>query len=204
MGRVNGMKEKLHLPLYDAFDVADKVRLEAAMQAQNDNRVIRFFTTIQSKTRLETNLQAPNILPSGNLFEGRALRVVCSPVNKAVDEKDKPVPDYSMERFLSALLFQSVTTLLVGEKVMIEVPTYYFPAGAGVWLPTGQPGGQASNGEPDPMATFRFAEPVMIEAHQNFRVELQFPRSVPDDVRHAYGPFRLWVVLDGYMTRDVQ
>ena len=43
-----------------------------------DPRVIRFFVDIQSKTKLETNLQASGVLPSLNTFEARALRVVVS------------------------------------------------------------------------------------------------------------------------------
>jgi hypothetical protein len=88
------------------------------------------------------------------------------------------------------------------------MPTFYFPAGAGV-----SPGNQnvASHGLPDPMATFRFSEPVPIEPNQNFRVEMLFPQGVPTAtgnqplrLGNATGPFRLWVVLDGYLTRDVQ
>ena len=43
-----------------------------------------------------------------------------------------------------------------------------------------------------------------IEPQQNFRVEMLFPQGVPDAVRSALGPLRIWVVLDGYLTRDVQ
>ena len=102
---------------------------------------------------------------------------------------------------LSELIYNSVTTLLVGEKTMIEMPTFWFPAGAGV-----SPGnGTAVNhGEPDPMATFRFAEPVMIEPQQNFRVEMLFPQGLPGNLANVSGPLRIWVVLDGYLTRDVQ
>ena len=90
---------------------------------------------------------------------------------------------------------------------MIEVPTFYFPSGAGV-----SPGnGTAVNhGEPDPMATFRFAEPVIIEPQQNFRVEMLFPQGVPGqpgvsgNLASVSGPLRIWVLLDGYLTRDVQ
>jgi hypothetical protein len=94
-----------------------------------------------------------------------------------------------------------VTTLLVGEKTMIEMPTFWFPGGSGV-----NPGnGVATNhGEPDPMATFRFAEPVTIEPQQAFRVEMLFPQGVPPVVADAVGPLRIWVALDGYLTRDVQ
>jgi hypothetical protein len=64
------------------------------------------------------------------------------------------------------------------------------------------------------MATFRFSEPVHIEPNQNFRVEILFPQGVPERSKQsppgpirlgdASGPLRLWVVLDGYLTRDVQ
>ena len=89
---------------------------------------------------------------------------------------------------------------------MIEMPTYFFPAGAGV-----SPGNGTifNHGEPDPMATFRFAEPVKIEPQQNFRVEMLFPQGVPGNgVPGNWRIFRarcgIWVVLDGYLTRDVQ
>jgi hypothetical protein len=105
------------------------------------------------------------------------------------------------DTFLAELIYNSVSTLLVGEKTMIEMPTFWFPAGAGV-----NPGnGRVTNhGEPDPMATFRFAEPVTIEPQQSFRVEMQFPQDLPRAVATAAGPLRVWVVLDGYLTRDVQ
>ena len=58
---------------------------------------------------------------------------------------------------LADLIYYSVTSLIVGEKVMIEMPTFWFPSGAGV-----SPGFSVSNnGTPDPTATFRFAEPVI-------------------------------------------
>jgi hypothetical protein len=105
------------------------------------------------------------------------------------------------DEFLAEFIYNSVTTLLVGEKVMIEMPTYYFPSGAGV---TPGNGSVANLGQPDPLATFRFAEPVTIEPQQNFRVEMLFPQDVPAMVLNAPGPLRIWVVLDGYLTRDVQ
>lgn len=113
---------------------------------------------------------------------------------------------------LAELIYDSVTTLLVGEKVMFEAPTFFFPSGAGVIQNGG--GGDitvVNHGQPDPMATFRFAEPVMIDCQQNFRVEISFPRGIPGQngaetgtLARLLGPFRLWVMLDGYLTRDVQ
>lgn len=206
MAKVSGLKEKLHMPLYDAFlvpevpDTADRKTFEAFM---TDPRVIRFFVDVQNKTRLETNLQASSVLPSQNSYEAHALRVVVDKKNVETTLVDSPLTiSPGPADFLSALIYNSVTSLLVGEKIMIEVPTFWFPSGAGVT----NPGINAvvGHGEPDPMATFRFSEPVVIESQQNFRVELSFPNRVPPEVGRALGPLRIWVVLDGYLTRDVQ
>ena len=195
MAKVQGIKEKLHLPLYDAFVVKDGVSVETTMKSQ-DPRMLRFFVDVQGKTKLETNLQASGVLPSMNTFEARAMRVVVSPV-----VADGCTNGDASAAFLSDLIYNSVTSLLVGEKTMIEMPTFYFPAGAGV-----RSGGDgvSSHGSPDPMATFRFAEPVSIDRQQNFRVEMLFPQGVPTAMQTTEGPLRMWVVLDGYLTRDVQ
>ena len=83
MAKVEGLKEKLHYPLYDAFFVPPPSngspdphrRLDGSM---TDPRVIRFFVDVQNKTKLETNMQAAGTLPSQNSFEARAMRVVVS------------------------------------------------------------------------------------------------------------------------------
>jgi len=210
MAKMQGVKEKLHWPLYDAFVVPEQnggpAPTFATEMAKRDARILRFFVDVQNKTRLETNLQASGTLPSLNSYEVRAMRVVVSPLLRYPKPDSKEAHSRQTDNVLADLIYNSVTTLLVGEKTMIEMPTYYFPAGAGV-----SPGNQnlPSHGEPDPMATFRFSEPVMIEPNQNFRVEILFPQGVPVGgtplrLGDALGPFRLWVVLDGYLTRDVQ
>ena len=82
MAKVQGVKEKLHSPLYDAFFVKEELKdgtnPKKFTDFMTDPRVIRFFVDIQSKTKLETNLQASGVLPSLNTFEARALRVVVS------------------------------------------------------------------------------------------------------------------------------
>jgi hypothetical protein len=204
MAKVQGIKEKLHWPLYDAFVVPAKNEnneptFENEMK-KRDARILRFFVDVQNKTRLETNLQASGTLPSLNAYEIRAMRVVVSPVLRCKPAKGE-VHSYETDNVLADLIYNSVTSLLVGEKTMIEMPTYYFPAGAGV-----SPGTQdlPSHGQPDPMATFRFSEPVQIEPSQNFRVEIHFPQGIPPTLSSTKGPLRIWVVLDGYLTRDVQ
>jgi hypothetical protein len=105
-------------------------------------------------------------------------------------------------QILGKLLYNSVTTLFVGEKIMIQMPTWFFPAGAGPYSGNGQ---VVTNGFPTPQATFNFAEAVIIDTQQHFRVELEIPESdVFAELQHINGPFFIWVVLDGYMTRDVQ
>jgi hypothetical protein len=85
---------------------------------------------------------------------------------------------------------------------MIQMPTWFFPAGAG---PYSESSGGTTHGEPSPTATFRFAEPIFIDKQQNFRVEIEVPDTdTLKEIQKIYGPMNLWVVLDGYMTRDVQ
>jgi hypothetical protein len=206
MAKVEGLKEKLHFPLYDAFFVPSPPTVGAIPTfgtSMTDPRVIRFFVDVQNKTKLETNMQAAGTLPSLNSFEARSMRVVTSGFQmKKDDTKAEKLRQFFGEaEFVGALISSSVTTLLVGEKTMIEMPTFGFPAGCGTFSSSQT---VASSGTPDPMAVFRFAEPVMIEPQQNFRVEMQFPREVPEIVGLATGPLRIWVVLDGYMVRDVQ
>ena len=205
MAKVEGLKEKLHFPLYDAFFVPPPPTVgdpPTFANTMNDPRVLRFFVDVQNKTKLETNMQAAGTLPSQNSYDARSLRVVVSNLVQKKDETKPALKDQLVEaEFVAALINNSVTTLLVGEKTMIEMPTFGFPSGAGVF--SGFPA-VATSGIPNPLAVFRFAEPVMIESQQNFRVEMQFPREVPGLVARANGPLRVWVVLDGYMVRDVQ
>ena len=219
MAKVQGVKEKLHSPLYDAFFVKDETKDGSIPKKftdfMTDPRVIRFFVDIQSKTKLETNLQASGVLPSLNTFEARALRVVVSNLRPTEFKEctgSASKDPFNESEILADLIYNSVTSLIVGEKIMIEMPTFWFPSGAGV-----SPGvlSVSNHGEPSPEATFRFAEPVFIEPQQNFRVEMAFPQGVPGvpggvikedpkKLAHVTGPLRIWVVLDGYLTRDVQ
>jgi hypothetical protein len=103
---------------------------------------------------------------------------------------------------ISKFIYNTVTTFFVGEKVMIEMPTWNFPGGSGAWSLGGT---TISHGEPSPLATFRFAEPIYIDKQQNFRVEIEVPDAdVLKDIQKIYGPLFIWIVLDGYMTRGVQ
>jgi hypothetical protein len=124
-----------------------------------------------------------------------------------LDEKKQPPeeqinPNNGSGTLISKLIYNTVTSLFVGEKTMIQMPTWFFPSGAGAYS---EGVTFISHGEPNPTATFRFAEPIFIDKQQNFRVEIEVPDAdTLKELQKAYGPLFIWVVLDGYMTRDVQ
>lgn len=121
---------------------------------------------------------------------------------KEAPPKEQTKPNNGAGNIISKFIFNTVTTFYVGEKVMIEMPTWNFPGGSGAWSLGGT---TISHGEPSPLATFRFAEPIYIDKQQNFRVEIEIPDAdVLKDIQKIYGPLFIWIVLDGYMTRGVQ
>src|SRR5437867_974146 len=96
-----------------------------------------------------------------------------------IDSLDRKAPPREQIRpndgagtIISKLIYNTVTTFFVGEKIMIQMPTYFFPAGAG---PYSEAGKFTTHGEPSPTATFRFAEPIFVDKQQNFRVEIEIP-----------------------------
>lgn len=111
-------------------------------------------------------------------------------------------PNDGAGTLVGKVVYNTVTSLYVGEKVMIEMPTWFFPGGAGPYSETGK---FTTHGEPSPISTFKFAEPIYIDKNQNFRVEMEIPDSdVLKEIQRIYGPLFIWIVLDGFMTRDVQ
>ena len=220
MAKVQGIQEKLHWPLYDAFVVPEQNGHDGGADVcVGDGQTGRAHPAL---LRRRAEQDASRDQPAGvrTTAEPQSLRgprdargrVADAAPRQGRQRRRTSAHDPDTDNVLADLIYNSVTSLLVGEKTMIEMPTYYFPAGAGV-----SPGteGLPSHGQPDPMATFRFSEPVQIEPNQNFRVEILFPQGVPErQAAHSHhgpqrlgdatGPLRLWVVLDGYLTRDVQ
>jgi hypothetical protein len=116
--------------------------------------------------------------------------------------KEQIFPNDGVGTLIGKFIYNTVTTLYVGEKIMIQMPTWFFPSGAG---PYSEAGKVTTHGEPSPTSTFRFAEAIFIDRQQNFRVEIEVPDAdVLKEMQQVYGPLFIWVVLDGYMTRGVQ
>jgi hypothetical protein len=125
---------------------------------------------------------------------------------QSLKEKSPPLeqirPNDGAGNLISKLIYNTVTTFYVGEKIMIEMPTFFFPAGSGTYSLNGK---SVNHGEPNPLATFRFAEPIFIDRQQNFRVEIEIPDAdTVKEMHKIYGPLNIWVIIDGYMTRGVQ
>src|SRR5712675_2416812 len=74
MAVVQNIKEKVHLPIYDCVNIEPGKQLRSI----ETSSTLKFFTNVQGKTKLETNLQSASLLPHYNTFEARALRVVIS------------------------------------------------------------------------------------------------------------------------------
>lgn len=141
---------------------------------------------------------------------GGVIRLSRADIEGLIDElkeSDRPLREQiatsnGSGTLIGKIVYNTVTTLYVGEKIMIQVPTFFFPAGVG---PYSEYAKVTTHGEPSPLATFRFAEPIFIDRQQNFRVEIETPDSdVLKEIQRIYGPFYIWVFLDGYMTRDIQ
>src|SRR5882724_8997872 len=90
MATVQGIREKVHLPIYDSIFVEPEQQLR---EATKGGSTIKFFVDVQRKNKLETNLQSASLLPHYNTFEARAMRVVISDLPPEFpDPEDKNAP----------------------------------------------------------------------------------------------------------------
>ena len=74
MAVVRGIREKVHLPLYDSFAFSNTESIGS--QISNSGNLIKFFVNVQNKTKLETNQQESSVLSHYNTYETRAVRVI--------------------------------------------------------------------------------------------------------------------------------
>jgi hypothetical protein len=93
MAVVKGVKEKVHLPLYDAISVKPGKRLGDILTSN----VMRFFLDVTGKTKLLTNMQAASLLPHWNTYEARALRVVISDLPAQVPDTTTVNKDFKLD-----------------------------------------------------------------------------------------------------------
>ena len=88
MAVVQGIREKVHLPLYDSIVVEPEQQISDIEKSGT----LKFFVNVQGKTKLETNLQSASLLPHYNTFEARAMRVVISDLPPEFPSDDQQGP----------------------------------------------------------------------------------------------------------------
>jgi hypothetical protein len=184
----------------------DSLRTRALLLSQGDLNALSTPSNLVTLSRPSAPTTPITLAPATfvELDRGRVeeLGDLLAQRSVIIPPDEQVFPNDGFGTLIGKFIYNTVTTFFVGEKIMIQVPTWFFPAGAG---PYSENGKVTTHGYPNPQATFRFAEPVMIDAQQNFRVEIEVPESdVLGDLQRLYGPLFIWVALDGYMTRDVQ
>ena len=126
MAVVQGVKEKVHLPIYDCLTIKPGQQWREVER----NSVIKFFIDVQDKTKLETNLQSASLLPHYNTFEARAMRVVISDLpptfsdTETVEITGTPKANpatVSIERAM-ALLAEAVREVQVRSRAPLSAP----------------------------------------------------------------------------------
>jgi hypothetical protein len=203
---VNEISVELELTLSRIMELLREAREDSegftTVDVTNDEEVTLSAT---NSTGNEIEVDAESVAEAGSVF--LSVRDLES-LARALEEEPRIPPDEQLRpnngsgNLISKIIFNTVTTLFVGEKIMIQMPTWFFPGGAGAYS---EGATFVSHGEPSPMATFRFAEPIYIDKQQNFRVEIEVTdKEVLTEIQRIYGPLNMWVVLDGYMGRDVQ
>lgn len=100
-------------------------------------------------------------------------------------------------------------TLIVGEKPMFAAPTWYYPAGGGVWG-FDSTTSIFANGTPEQNAILKLARPIVVPVRQNFAVQATWfavGTTVGLDTINAGASDDQKVIVfmvDGLQTRDVQ
>ena len=219
-GGVEGTPGSVGPPAVPDFEDANVVTADLELDLK---RLMELLKEARESEDNETTIdvdeeeEAVSLSAAGSAFDPTAAFLDAGPViilsvtdlEDLIDSLEKEAPPLEQIRpndsagnLIAKLVYNTVTTFFVGEKIMIEMPTFFFPGGAGPYSLSTK---VISHGEPSPLATFRFADPIFIDKQQNFRVEIDIPDSdVHKEIQKIYGPLFVWVVLDGYMTRDVQ
>jgi hypothetical protein len=185
------------------FNLRHFVELKRRVEGQGLEEVELTPADLQVlKLTTDPVLSAGRVVISRSVLNAAEVKFTQNGNGRVLPPVEQIFPHDGFGTLIGKFVYNTVTTFFVGEKIMIQVPTYFFPAGAG---PYSEDGRVTTHGYPNPQATFRFAEPVMIDAQQNFRVEIEVPESdVLSELQRLYGPLFIWTVIDGYMTRDVQ
>lgn len=191
MPRVAGMMERTHQPLWDTL-VRTTGDPGTALVSPT-----KLFGNANVGNLYMTNLATPGQLASNQTFVILSMRVYLyfNGTNRRVNYL----------RVASQLFW----TLTLGEKPQFQAPTWYLPAGGGIWG-TDSVTSIFSNGVPSQQAILKLARPIVIPKGQTISVEAAFyavgstnaltglNTGASDDEKI------IAFMIDGQKTRDVQ
>ncbi len=196
MARIHGVKERRHQPFYDTL-VRTTGNPSPTIQTSG-----RLFGNANVGDPALTNLQVAGQLASDQTYQALGLRCYL------YFQSD----DRGARLHYLRVSNQLHWTLNVGDKPMFSMPTWYFPAGGGVWGASGETSGNAiyNLGMPSHESFLRLAKPIAIPVRQNFSVEYNWytvgSTNALTDLNSGGTEDEkiIMFVIDGLQVRDVQ
>src|SRR5215475_10672535 len=107
MVKVQGVREKVHLPIYDSLMVEPKKQLRDV----ETSNILKFFVNLQGKTKLETNA---SLFSRFNRFETHGMRVVISDLPAAFPAEAPVTNTNAAGTLIGKFIYNTVTSLFVG------------------------------------------------------------------------------------------
>ena len=184
MGKLVGVREQRHQPIYDSL-----VRDDASGTIAT--RTSLFGNTNVGDTK-DSNMEAAGQLASDKTYVVLALRSYLN---------------FATSAFYRKVGNELYFNFFVGDKSQFQAPIWYAPSGGGIH-------GYDStthfltNGVPSHEAILKLAKPIPIPARQHFRVDMEFYKLTTSDARASLSASAtikiIQFILDGVETRDVQ
>lgn len=184
MGKLTGLREQRHQPLWDSLVRDDATGTIATKTTLFGNTNVGSFA--------KSNLDQAGGLASDQTFVALSLRCYVQVGTAAIFRK-----------VVDELYFNFV----IGDKSQFQAPVWYAPAGGGCF---GYDSAAATlnNGVPSHEAVLKLAKPAPIVARQHFKVEMEFFKLTTSDARASLSASSarkiITFVIDGIQTRDVQ
>lgn len=191
MPRLHGYRERLHQPLWDTL-----VRTMGDPTTPIVNST-KLFGNANIGNLALTNLQTAGQLASDQTYVILALRC-----NLFFDGTNR-------RTLYQGVVSQLFWTLTVGTKPMFQAPTWYFPAGGGVWG-FDSTTSVFNNGTPEQASILKLARPIIVPVRQNFAAQADFYAIGTNSVLNLLNTGAtddqkvISFMLDGLQTRDVQ
>jgi len=193
MPKLVGVRERRHQPYWDTLLRADtNTAPSPTVQSQT-----RLFNGTNLGLQYWTNMVNAGVFPSDNTYIVLSIRCWTH------------FTGTNSLTMYTRVASQLYLTLTVGDKPQFASPSWYFPAGGGIygWDSTTP---VMNNGVPSQEAILKLAKPIPIPARQHFYVTADLHDVGNSSVRTEYlngsttiGIREIKVFVDGIHTRDV-